>query len=41
VHHPIRYDSTWAHVALFTVSLLFAYGLMLMLPLAHPYQHGE
>ncbi len=30
VHHPLAYRSTWAHVALFTVTLLFAYALMMM-----------
>ena len=33
VHHPVAYRSIWAHVALLTVALLFAYGLMTLLPL--------
>jgi len=35
VHNPIANRAIWAHVALLTVTLLFAYGLMLMLPSFH------
>ncbi len=33
VHHPLAHRSIWAHVALLTVALLFAYGLLTILPL--------
>jgi len=33
IHHPLLYRSIWAHVALLTVALLFAYGLLTLLPL--------
>jgi uncharacterized membrane protein len=31
VHHPVRHASTWAHVALFSVALVFSYALMVYL----------
>ena len=35
VHNPIANRAIWAHVAVLTVTLLVAYGLMLMLPSPH------
>ena len=42
LHHPIAHRSIWAHVALLTVTLLFAYGLLTILPLlSEKTLHGE
>jgi uncharacterized membrane protein len=42
LHHPATHRAIWAHVALLTVVLLFAYGLMIILPLPNPPpSHGE
>ena len=32
LHHPQAYRSIWAHAALLTVILLFAYGLLVFFP---------
>jgi len=42
MHHPYLYRSTWAHVALLTVMLLFAYGLLSIIPgLSDRTLHGK